>query len=191
MASFTMHLAIAKLYLKSHKENEEEFLKATIDVDNVPDKAITHYSTNTNEENAKKWLESKVGIKEYVNEHSIYSSYDRGYFLHLLADYYLYNCYFDDNMLKNTPNKVFRKHLYQDYDVLNKYLIEKYDLERPENLDKKYFEIHEGTPKMMTYESIDEYIEFISKLNIDEIYEKINNSEDILYLYKRKEEVIC
>lgn len=187
MASYTMHLAIAKMYLKTHKENEEDFYKGTIDVDDVLDKAITHYSTNSNETNAKKWLESKVGLKKYIEEHSIKTSYDRGYFLHLLADYYLYNCYFDDNMLKSMENSEYTVHLYHDYDILNGHLIKKYDIEKPKRLKERFFATYEGDLEMMTYESVDQYIDFISKLDIDELYSKIKNSEDILYLYHRKE----
>ncbi len=187
MASYAMHLAIAKTYLKEHNENEQEFYEATVDVDNVPNKKITHYSLNTNETNAKKWLGTKVGIEKYVENNKIETSYDRGFFLHLLVDYYFYNCFFNNIMLENMSKEEFLKQLYQDYDILNSYLIKKYDIKIPEKLDQKYFEFHDGELQIMTYESVDEYIEFISKIDIDQVYKKIKNSEDILYFYKRKE----
>ena len=188
MASYTMHLAIAKLYLNIHKEeNEEEFYKATIDVDDVPNKKTTHYSSNEDNLNVKIKMTSKVNIKKYVEEHSIKTSYDRGYFLHLLADYFFYNNYFNYDNFKKMKTPDFNSLLYNEYDVLNKHLLNKYKLEIPEKLNKRYFEIHEGNPQITTYESIDDFIEFVSKLNIEELYKKIKNSEDILYMYKRKE----
>ena len=45
MASFSMHLAIAKLYLKTHpEENIDEFVKGTLEPDLVPsiEKGRTH-----------------------------------------------------------------------------------------------------------------------------------------------------
>lgn len=189
MASYTMHLAIAKEYLKNHneKEYEKEFYKGTIDVDNVPDKNLTHYSSNIESKNVVTKMISKVNIKKYVEEHTIETSYDRGYFLHLLTDYFFYNNYFNYKDFETLTIDEFDVLLYRDYDYLNKYLINKYEVEIPENINQKYFQIFDEEPKIATYESIDEFIEFMSKLDIYDVYNKIKKSEDILYMYERKE----
>ena len=188
MASYTMHLAIAKLYLNIHKEEvEEDFYKGTTDVDDVKDKALTHYSTNVDSQDVRIRMLSKVDIKKYVEEHSIKTSYDRGYFLHLLTDYFFYNNYFNYKDFEHMNVDEYDLLLYNEYDILNKHLLNKYEVKVPERLNKRYFEIHEGNLQISTYESIDDFIEFMSNLDIDDLYSKIERSENILYMYKRKE----
>ena len=63
MASFSMHLAIAKLYLKDHpEENEEEFLEGILEPDTVPsiEKGRTHYGLHAAWSNPAKYLQEKI-----------------------------------------------------------------------------------------------------------------------------------
>ena len=86
MASFSMHLAIAKLYLKDHpEENEEEFLEGILEPDTVPsiEKGRTHYGLHAAWSNPAKYLQE--------NGKKIENSRKRGYFLHLVTDYLFYH----------------------------------------------------------------------------------------------------
>ena len=61
---------------------------------------------------------SKVILKDFLKENKLEDSYKRGYFLHLVTDYLFYNKYLD----------IFTKDIYNDCDILNKFLIEKYNV---------------------------------------------------------------
>lgn len=110
MASYAIHLAISELYLKKHSdENYEDFITGTIDVDDTEDRIKSHYTGNTDKSNLKRFLTQKVLLDNYVKANSIQTSYDRGYFLHLLTDYYFYNGYFNEEWIINTEYPEFKR----------------------------------------------------------------------------------
>lgn len=169
MPGFVIHIAIAKEYLKKHKNeilDEEEFFKGAIAPDLnenfkgiAVDKSNTHYGIwgkNETTTNIDSFLrDNKVDIQE---------DYWKGYFLHLLADYYFYNMYFGEEVkLIHSENDDF----YNDYDCLNKYLIPKYDIKYMDNIGK-YMEIKDGNIKYLKLEKIVEYIKNISDFSIQE-----------------------
>ena len=117
MPGYVIHLAVAKEYLKKSKnrnENEEEFINGVIFPDSVKDKAITHYGEKS----------SKSNLYEFLKDKNVNNSFNRGYFLHLLTDYLFYNKYVD-RMTKD---------MYNDYDITNKKLIDKYNVELPNEM---------------------------------------------------------
>ena len=134
MAGYVIHLAIAEEYLRKHKdikEDYEEFIKGVIYPDSVTDKSLTHYGIKS----------SKVILKDFLQDNEINNSYMRGYFLHLITDYLFYNKYLEK----------FSKDIYNDYDILNKRLIEKYNVVLPENVQNNVF-YKEGETKILTME---------------------------------------
>ena len=161
MAGYVIHLAIAEEYLRKHKdikEDYEEFIKGVIYPDSVTDKSLTHYGIKS----------SKVILKDFLQDNEINNSYMRGYFLHLITDYLFYNKYLEK----------FSKDIYNDYDILNKRLIEKYNVVLPENIQNNVF-YEEGETKILTMELAIKIIDEISDLNLNAVEKEIReNSND-------------
>ncbi len=161
MAGYVIHLAIAEEYLKKHKdvkEDYDEFIKGVIYPDSVTDKSLTHYGIKS----------SKVILKDFLQDNEINNSYMRGYFLHLITDYLFYNKYLEK----------FTKDIYNDYDILNKRLIEKYNVVLPENIQNNVF-YKEGETKILTMELAIKIIDEISDLNLNAVEKEIReNSND-------------
>lgn len=77
MASYAIHIAIAKEYVKKHKGyDEKEFIKGTIAPDLAKDKSISHFYDENEGPNLQRFLKSYL----------LKNSYDFGYFLHLIVD---------------------------------------------------------------------------------------------------------
>ena len=161
MAGYVIHLAIAEEYLKKHKdvkEDYDEFIKGVIYPDSVTDKSLTHYGIKS----------SKVILKDFLQDNEINNSYMRGYFLHLITDYLFYNKYLEK----------FSKDIYNDYDILNKRLIEKYNVVLPENIQNNVF-YEDGETKILTMELAIKIIDEISDLNLNAVEKEIReNSND-------------
>ena len=161
MAGYVIHLAIAEEYLRKHKdikEDYEEFIKGVIYPDSVTDKSLTHYGIKS----------SKVILKDFLQDNEINNSYMRGYFLHLITDYLFYNKYLEK----------FSKDIYNDYDILNKRLIEKYNVVLPENIQNNVF-YEDGETKILTMELAIKIIDEISDLNLNAVEKEIReNSND-------------
>lgn len=155
MPGYMIHLAIAKEYLRKHTkkaEDLEDFIEGVIYPDSVKDKSETHYGAKSCYSN----------LYDFLKERKIDNSYDRGYFLHLLTDYLFYNRYIDHTS----------KDIYNDYDILNKKLIDKYNIEVPEKIkDKMYFK--EGNLLILTYEIVDKLIEDVSRMDIDKVANEV------------------
>lgn len=154
MPGYVIHLAVAKEYLNKNKENnEDEFIEGVIFPDSVKDKSLTHYGKGSSYSN----------LYEFLKDKDIDTSFNRGHFLHLLTDYLFYNRYID----------TFSKDIYNDYDLLNGKLIEKYDIQLPDKVKDNVFFIDEGELKILSMEIIDKLIYDISIMNIDEIAKDI------------------
>ena len=158
MAGYVIHLAIAEEYLKKHKdvkEDYDEFIKGVIYPDSVTDKSLTHYGIKS----------SKVILKDFLQDNEINNSYMRGYFLHLITDYLFYNKYLEE----------FTKDIYNDYDILNKKLIEKYNVVLPENIQNNVFYFYWET-KILTMELVIKIIDEISDLNLNAVEKEIRKN---------------
>lgn len=158
MPGYVIHLAVAEEYLKKHKNKSEkydEFIAGVIFPDSVKDKSETHYGATSSVSN----------LYEFLKENQIDNSFKRGYFLHLLTDYLFYNHYID----------CISKDMYNDYDILNKKLIEKYDVVLPEKVKDSVF-LKEGELVILSMELIDKLILEISKMDIDEIAKEVNDN---------------
>ncbi len=177
MASFGIHLAIAEEYLKCHpKENRQEFIKGTIDVDLATDKIKSHYTGTTNHDNLIEFLNKKVVLEDYVSENEISTSYDRGYFLHLLTDYYFYTTFFDREWLESIDYHQFKQILYQEYPVLTHFINSTFKIEYPDIIEKYNYQIN-GVNKILTETKVNRFIQKIANLNIENIYAFIKNKQ--------------
>lgn len=160
MPGYVIHLSVAEEYLKKHtkKENYSEFVEGVIFPDSVTDKSLTHYGSSS----------SQVNLYNFLKEHELNDSFTRGYFLHLLTDYLFYNKYIN----------FFSKDIYNDYDILNKELIKKYDVKLPDKV-KEYVFFKEGMElKILSYSLIETFIKDVSDMNIDNLVIEINKNAD-------------
>ena len=156
MPGYVIHLAVAEEYLKKHKEKHEEydeFINGVIFPDSIKDKLTTHYGEKSSVSN----------LYEFLKENKIESSFKRGHFLHLLTDYLFYNRYIDR----------MSKDMYNDYDILNKVLIEKYDVKLPKSVKESVF-FKEGKLVILSLELITKMIDDISDLDLDDVEKEVN-----------------
>lgn len=166
MPGYVIHVAVAQEYLKKHKnnENKEEFVKGTIEPDLIKPKTLSHYGKSPAYTNLKKFLES--------NE--IETSFQKGFFLHLITDYLFYNHYLD---------KFSREDIYNDYDILNARLIEKYNVQLPEKV-KQYVFNKEGITKILSEELACKVIDEISNLKMEDIQKEVLEDNEKWTTYK-------
>ena len=107
MPSFVIHLAIGKEYIKKNKiENEKEFLRGSIAPDFKNDwksinkeKKESHFTSLINGKQV-------VEIDKFKNSQKvdIYNDFWKGYFLHILSDYF-----FIKNILKKKMKEQLKK----------------------------------------------------------------------------------
>ena len=151
MAGYVIHLAVAEEYIRKHKDQIKDynkFIEGVVYPDSVEDKSITHYGEKS----------SKVHLKDFLLEHELKDSFEMGYFLHLVTDYLFYNRFLE----------YFSKEIYNDYDISNEYLVDKYKVNIPKNIENKVFS-KEGTTKLFTLESISSFIENTAKYDLEDV----------------------
>lgn len=155
MAGYVIHLAVAEAYIKKHPEDINDynkFIEGVIFPDSVSDKSLTHYGEKS----------SKVNLKWFLEEKEINDDYNKGYFLHLVTDFIFYN-----KLLE-----CFSKDIYNDYDILNKNLQERFDVKIPENIKENVF-YKEGETKILELESTIKFIEEVSEYKLSDIKERV------------------
>ena len=156
MPGYIIHLSIASEYIKKHKEkiNKQDFLEGVIAPDETKNKSETHYGENPR----------KTDLEKFLKNNNVDTSYEKGFFLHLLSDYLFYNIYLS--------KKYEREILHNEYDCVNRFLIEKYNITVPNNVkDKIYFKTEE--PKILTKEFVCKLIDEISEYDINETVQEI------------------
>lgn len=105
-----------------------------------------------------------VNLYNFLKAHKIDTSFNRGYFLHLLTDYLFYNRYIE----------YWSTDIYTDYDLLNPYLLKKYHVELPTRIKKYVYTDVEGKSlKILSKEVVDKFIKDLSNLNLEKIKEEI------------------
>lgn len=155
MPGYVIHLSIANKYLeKNNTENRNEFFKGVIAPDLTDNKLITHYGNGSSETN----------LQLYLSENKIETSYNKGFFLHLITDYLFYNRFL----------KKFTKDIYNDYDILNAYLIQKYNVILPD-IVKKYVFFKEGKLTILDKESVIDFIDSFANLNLLEVEKEVKS----------------
>ena len=160
MAGYVIHLAVAEEYIKNYPkdiDDYKEFIEGVIYPDSVKDKSLTHYGTKSSKPNLKLLFEDK----------DINNSFNKGYFLHLLTDYLFYNRFLD----------YFSKDIYNDYDILNKVLIERFEVKIPDSVKNSVFYL-EGETKILNLEETIEFIINTAKHNINDVKEAVLNNNE-------------
>lgn len=84
MPSFVMHLAAANIFLKRHPdESSSEFYQGVIAPDLLK-KPKSHFGSAT----------SHPDLAGYIKDIGLNTSYDRGYYFHLLTDWMFYQPFY-------------------------------------------------------------------------------------------------
>ena len=155
MPGYVIHLAVAEEYLKKHKHKKEEyneFINGVIFPDSTKNKQETHYGEKS----------SLSNLYEFLKSNKLDTSFNRGYFLHLLTDYLFYNKYID--RMSND--------MYNDYDILNKILIVKYDVKLPESVKASVF-FKDGDLVILSLEIVERMIDDISDMDLDDVEKEV------------------
>ena len=160
MPSFVIHIAVANEYLRKHnkKESKEEFIKGNLEPDLANNKKSAHYCERI----------SYIYLDKFLEENKIEDSFDRGYFLHLVTDYLFYNKYLDYYV---------KDKLYNDYYILNKEIIEKYNVELIDKI-KEFMILKEGKLEVLNIDMIHRLIEEASSLDLDVVAKEIKNNNE-------------
>lgn len=160
MAGYVIHLAVAEAYIKKHPndiKNYDEFIKGVVFPDSVSDKSFTHYGEKS----------SKVHLDKFLSENDLDNDYNKGYFLHLVTDYLFYNKFL----------QYFSKDIYNDYDILNKPLQEKYNVKITDDIKDKVF-YKTGTTKILNLEDVINFIENASEYKLEDIKNEVLNHNE-------------
>ena len=154
MAGYVIHIAIAQEYLrKNNKKYNKDIVRGSILPDLTTDKSKTHYGKSPAYTNLKKFL--------LANE--ISSELNKGIFLHLITDYLFYNKYL---------NVFSKQYIYDDYDISNKVLIDKYNVKLFDEIKNAIF-FKEGEMKVLNFELIYKLIDEISNLNLNLVKKEV------------------
>lgn len=159
MPGFVIHLAVANEYLRKHPneiKQEDSFLKGVIAPDFTDDKLKTHYAKDS----------IKTNLRLYLESNTINSDYDKGFFLHLITDCVFYQKYF-----KNLTTS-----LYDDYDMLNKTIIEKYNVKVLKEIEE-YAKYKQGEPQILKKDIIYKFIEEVSSFDIENVKNKVKENK--------------
>lgn len=166
MPGYIMHLAIAQEYLKKHnKKFLQDFILGSIEPDFTAVKSETHYGKSP----------AYTNLKEYLKNNKINTDFNQGYFLHLVTDYLFYNYYL---------NEIRKPQIYDDYDITNMPLIEKYKVILPEKIKDK-ISYKTGTAQILTFPLACKVIDEISNLTLEEIEKEVMNNLNKWNYYKK------
>ncbi len=170
MPGLVIHIAIATEYIKKNKEkikNQQDFIKGSI----APDvnQEFTEILKHKSKSHYGRWGKSivKTNIDRFLEDKNvnINSDYWKGYFIHLLSDYYFYSIDFKEEFkFKIKNNDTF----YNDYDNLNKTLLKRYNIITINKHLNKYMRISDNKLKYLDEDKIIRFIEKISSFDLQE-----------------------
>lgn len=172
MPGYVIHVAIAQEYIKKHQNHKEDymdFINGSIEPDLVKPKSESHYGKSP----------SYTNLKNFLYSNNIDNSFNRGKFLHLITDYLFYNVYVEHFSIENFLNG----HIYDDYDILNKIIIKKYNVKVPDKVKNNVF-FKEGKTTVFSLELAYKIIDEISSLDIDNVAKEVLNDEQKWHTYK-------
>ena len=93
-------------------------------------------------------------MQSFFEENILDTEYIQGYYLHLITDYLFYKAYLDSDNGK----------LYSDYNKLNKFLIEKYGIKIPTEVQDEV-EFEDGKTEIIDQDSICKFIEAVAEVS--------------------------
>lgn len=169
MPGYVIHVAVAQEYIKKRKikgkEEIEQFIKGSVAPDLVKPKSLSHYGKSP----------AYTSLKEFLLNNKLDTSFQKGFFLHLITDYLFYNYYLDNYS---------KEFIYDDYDILNEDLIHKYDVILPKEVcDYVFFK--KGVTKILNMELACKIIDEVSSCDIEKIVEEVGKDDPKWSTYKK------
>lgn len=180
MASLMIHLLIAQEYCKKHKiEDVEAFLQGNLAPDLVPVKWPTHYSkTRTNKTHLES-IVNKVDLPAFCAANDISSDFNKGQFLHLLADVVFFKQYLAHNenylAFDNANQLLIQKVLYRDYHRINDWLMRTHKDLRLDLIPDDMKERRRDDMEIVSKEAISKIVEYCTDINLDRAYQKYSS----------------
>lgn len=159
MPGYIIHISVANEYMRKNPNEIKDYSKyidGVIFPDSVEDKSLTHYGEKS----------SKVNLKKFLEENEIEDDYNKGYFMHLVTDYLFYNKFLD----------CFSKDIYNDYDILNLKLQERFNIKLPNMIRDKVFYKDEET-KILELDSVLKFIDDTSNYKLNNIREMVLDND--------------
>ncbi len=178
MASRIMHISICMEILKKlNFIDEERFIIGTLLPDAISRENVLHdeiYSKThfkkVDEKTNSKYYDFSGFFSRYTDK-ILQDDLYLGYYLHILQDAIFRKfIYIDNHLIKQRKKLDFTEKLYADYDILNKYLIKKYDM----NFDINTFD-------GVSYNGIDEIYNFDISVIKDGLKGDFENIEKCLH----------
>lgn len=159
MPGYVIHLSVANEYIRKYPKEIDDYSKyieGVIFPDSVIDKSLTHYGEKS----------SKVNLRKFLSENEINNDYNKGYFMHLVTDYVFYNKFLE----------CYSKDIYNDYDILNKRLQKRFNVEIPDYIKNRVF-YKEGETKILNLEKVVKFIDTVSEYKLSYIQERVLNND--------------
>ena len=172
MACLAMHLAIGEKYLQMHKsEVKSEFVDGTLAPDLTVDKIASHYGENKRPTTVKEMMDFKMDIVKAAQQSDLGSSFSRAEFLHLICDDIFYRFVYSEDLEKWKPEEV-KQAMYDDFDFVTYYILNKYNVKLPENLQHLATN-KKGESRFFTPDTIDVFINAIASINLEQARQQI------------------
>ena len=175
MASAAIHLAIAKKYLVKHKDlDKKEILRGTLYLDAASDNDKSHYTRKNRGFDNVSHVRSKVDLYAFLLNNKVCTSFEVGWFLHLVTDYLFFLECFTEEYLLIKSYQEFCSELYHAYDCVNLYMEEKYHIVK-EDYEAYPSEYYLGIPYeecILSKEMVDAFIDRVSSIDLEKIYRK-------------------
>ena len=159
MPGYIIHISVANEYMRKNPNEIKDYSKyidGVIFPDSVEDKSLTHYGEKS----------SKVNLKKFLEENEIEDDDNKGYFMHLVTDYLFYNKFLD----------CFSKDIYNDYDILNLKLQERFNIKLPNMIRDKVF-YKDGETKILELDSVLKFIDDTSNYKLNNIREMVLDND--------------
>ena len=105
MASFNMHLAVAKRYLEKNPAsgiNARDFYDGSVLPDLTDDKDKTHFGTRNEKTDLIKRVAEKINLHKFLESTPIDNDVNLGKYLHLITDWEYYNNFIPKIYLQNS-----------------------------------------------------------------------------------------
>ncbi len=171
MASTSMHIAIAKKYLEKHPDLDYfEFIDGAIYPDESNNKDPLHYSGKDRTGTNRHILDQKVNLYDFLKEREgkELTTFELGWFQHLVADYLFFGECFSDDYLSSKTFKEFIGELYYAYDRINLYVKDKYNITREDYMYAP-FDKYPNMPYedcILPRELVDSFIDRVSSIDL-------------------------
>lgn len=180
MPSMVIHLAVGNEYAKKFKIDDfKEFRNGILTPDilgmkSKADKIKAHYS-DLPLEGASKYQScyDKVNLLNYLKANQVQTDYDKGYFLHLITDYYFFGY-----QILQKPNfeQMLLEELYPDYEKIAAEIKQKYNVD---DSDTPWFELYQtGKPTILNMKDVYDLIYVCSQVDLKTIEKQVRENQN-------------